>query len=227
MRGAVDVRRQEDVVEFGQPGGEKGFSLGGFVPRYLEEFCCVCVRQEGKLVAFANLWLTPEKTSFAMDLMRYADDAPKNVMDFLFVELLLWGQAEGYGAFAFGASPRAHRYRKETLLQTPMLAIRRLPSCRVVLPLCTTASADDVAARKEWHGWGADRAKTDQVVLERRAEGRENDPEPVALCHPEGYKGRRVGRSSAHRASLAPAHRPEDPAVAADFHRGAAEVFAR
>ena len=101
------LQRVSDNWLAGQPGGEKGFSLGGFVPRYLEEFCCVCVRQQGKLVAFANLWLTPEKTSFSMDLMRYADDAPKNVMDFLFVELLLWGQAEGFSAFEFGVAPLA------------------------------------------------------------------------------------------------------------------------
>jgi phosphatidylglycerol lysyltransferase len=42
-----------------------------------------------------------------MDLMRYADDAPKNVMDFLFVELLLWGQAQGFSAFEFGVAPLA------------------------------------------------------------------------------------------------------------------------
>lgn len=102
-----ELQRVSDAWLAGQPGGEKGFSLGGFVPRYLEEFCCVCVRHDGKLVAFANLWLTPEKTSFSMDLMRYSDDAPKNVMDFLFVELLLWGQAEGFSAFEFGVAPLA------------------------------------------------------------------------------------------------------------------------
>lgn len=102
-----ELRRVSDSWMAGQPGGEKGFSLGGFVPRYLQEFCCATVRQEGRLVAFANLWLTPEKTSFSMDLMRYAEDAPKNVMDFLFVELLLWGQAQGFAAFEFGVAPLA------------------------------------------------------------------------------------------------------------------------
>ena len=48
------------------------------------------------IVAFANLWTTPDQSAFSMDLMRYADDAPKNVMDFLFVELLHWGRAQGY-----------------------------------------------------------------------------------------------------------------------------------
>ena len=88
-------------------GGEKQFSLGGFEPRYVAEFPCALVRVGGKVVAFATLWTTPDLASFSMDLMRYGDEAPKNVMDFLFVELLLWGQAEGYGAFQFGAAPLA------------------------------------------------------------------------------------------------------------------------
>jgi phosphatidylglycerol lysyltransferase len=42
-----------------------------------------------------------------MDLMRYADDAPKNIMDYLFVELIAWGRAQGYEAFEFGMAPLA------------------------------------------------------------------------------------------------------------------------
>jgi lysylphosphatidylglycerol synthetase-like protein (DUF2156 family) len=79
-------------------GGEKRFSMGGFDPRYVAEFPIALVRVEGKIVAFATLW---------MDLMRYSDDAPKNVMDYLFVELLGWGKAQGYQAFEFGVAPLA------------------------------------------------------------------------------------------------------------------------
>ena len=39
--------------------------------------------------------------------MRYADEAPKDVMDFLFVELLKWGREQGYVAFEFGMAPLA------------------------------------------------------------------------------------------------------------------------
>ena len=39
--------------------------------------------------------------------MRYSDEAPKNVMDYLFVELLQWGREEGYQAFEFGMAPLA------------------------------------------------------------------------------------------------------------------------
>ncbi|WP_297513431.1 bifunctional lysylphosphatidylglycerol flippase/synthetase MprF [uncultured Caulobacter sp.] len=88
-------------------GGEKSFSMGGFEPRYVAEFPVAVVRAEGKIVAFATLWLTAAKTAFSMDLMRYSDEAPKNVMDYLFVELLQWGKDEGYQAFEFGVAPLA------------------------------------------------------------------------------------------------------------------------
>ena len=88
-------------------GGEKSFSMGGFDPRYVAEFPVAVVRSEDKIVAFATLWLTVSRTAFSMDLMRYSDEAPKNVMDYLFVELLQWGKDEGYQAFEFGIAPLA------------------------------------------------------------------------------------------------------------------------
>lgn len=88
-------------------GGEKGFTMGRFDPAYVCEFPCAVVRIEGRIVAFANLWTTAERSSFSMDLMRYGEQAPKNIMDFLFVELLQWGGQQGYDAFEFGMAPLA------------------------------------------------------------------------------------------------------------------------
>jgi phosphatidylglycerol lysyltransferase len=88
-------------------GGDKSFSMGGFTPRYVAEFPTAVVRVDGRIVAFATIWTTADRSSFSMDLMRYADAAPKNVMDFLFVELLEWGRAQGYVAFEFGSAPLA------------------------------------------------------------------------------------------------------------------------
>jgi lysylphosphatidylglycerol synthetase-like protein (DUF2156 family) len=88
-------------------GGEKGFSMGGFTPRYISEFPIAVVRQLGEPVAFASLWTTAARTSFSMDLMRYSDAAPKNIMDYLFVELIAWGREQGYHAFEFGMAPLA------------------------------------------------------------------------------------------------------------------------
>ena len=88
-------------------GGEKGFTMGRFDPAYVCEFPCAVVRAEGRIVAFANLWTTAERSSFSMDLMRYGQNAPKNIMDCLFVELLQWGRDQGYEAFEFGMAPLA------------------------------------------------------------------------------------------------------------------------
>ena len=88
-------------------GGEKGFSMGGFVAAYVVQFPVALVRVRGRPVAFATLWTTASRTAYSMDLMRYGDEAPKNIMDFLFVELLAWGRAQGYVAFDFGMAPLA------------------------------------------------------------------------------------------------------------------------
>jgi phosphatidylglycerol lysyltransferase len=88
-------------------GGDKAFSMGGFEPRYVGEFPCAVVRTEGVIVAFATIWTTADRSAFSMDLMRYSDEAPKNVMDYLFVELMQWGREAGYTAFEFGMAPLA------------------------------------------------------------------------------------------------------------------------
>ena len=63
------------------------------------------VRVEGRIVAFANLWKSGDRRELSVDLMRHVEDAPGGVMDYLFVELMLWGQAQGYGRFALGLAP--------------------------------------------------------------------------------------------------------------------------
>ncbi|HEY8617198.1 bifunctional lysylphosphatidylglycerol flippase/synthetase MprF [Phenylobacterium sp.] len=88
-------------------GGEKSFSMGGFSPAYVAEFPVAVVFFQGQPVAFATLWTTARRSAFSMDLMRYGEAAPRNVMDYLFVELIAWGRAEGYAAFDFGMAPLA------------------------------------------------------------------------------------------------------------------------
>jgi lysylphosphatidylglycerol synthetase-like protein (DUF2156 family) len=43
----------------------------------------------------------------SIDLMRYGPDAPKNVMDYLFVRLIEWGKVQGYREFDLGMTPLA------------------------------------------------------------------------------------------------------------------------
>ena len=84
---------------------EKRFSLGRFDPDYLRRFDCAVVRQDGAIVAFANLWTLPNKRELSVDLMRHKADAPLNTMDFLFAHLLAWGKAQGYARFNLGLAP--------------------------------------------------------------------------------------------------------------------------
>ena len=84
---------------------EKGFSLGFFDRAYLERGACAVVRRGGSIVAFANLWTSAELEECSIDLMRHTRDAPKGIMDFLFVELMLWARAEGYRYFNLGMAP--------------------------------------------------------------------------------------------------------------------------
>ena len=102
-----ELRDVSDAWLAHHSGDEKSFSLGHFDPAYVGEFPVAVARVDGRIVAFATLWTTAQKSAFSIDLMRYADDAPKDVMDFLFVELIAWGAGEGYQAFDFGMAPLA------------------------------------------------------------------------------------------------------------------------
>lgn len=102
-----DLQRISAAWLAAHAGAEKGFTMGGFHPRYVQEFPVAVVRFEGRIVAFATLWPVADRSAFSIDLMRYVDEGPKRIMDFLFVELLKWGVAEGYAAFDFGMAPLA------------------------------------------------------------------------------------------------------------------------
>jgi phosphatidylglycerol lysyltransferase len=86
---------------------EKGFSLGRFSEPYLRHFPVALVEHAGQLVAFANVWESATHEEFSIDLMRHSRAAPKSVMDFLFIELMLWGKAQGYHWFSLGMAPLA------------------------------------------------------------------------------------------------------------------------
>ena len=84
---------------------EKGFSLGFFDANYLKRFPVGIVRKDGKLIAFANIWSGAGKEEVSIDLMRYVPEAPRDVMEYLFIELMLWGRQEKYRWFNLGMAP--------------------------------------------------------------------------------------------------------------------------
>ncbi|MBL8628735.1 MAG: bifunctional lysylphosphatidylglycerol flippase/synthetase MprF, partial [Rhodospirillaceae bacterium] len=89
---------------------EKGFSIGAFSSDYVAHFPCAVVRAPSddgsqRIVGFATVWSGGTGEELSVDLMRHVEDAPYGVMDFLFVEMMLWGKAKGYTYFNMGLAP--------------------------------------------------------------------------------------------------------------------------
>jgi len=85
---------------------EKGFSLGFFDEDYLQSGPLAIVHQGTTVVAFANLW-QGGGVELSVDLMRFTPESPAGLMDYLFIQLMLWGRAQGYIWFNLGMAPLA------------------------------------------------------------------------------------------------------------------------
>jgi phosphatidylglycerol lysyltransferase len=101
------LQRISDTWLAAKSTGEKRFSVGAFSPAYLRQFPVALVRSAGRPAAFANLWTTGTREELSVDLMRFDPDAPRGAMDYLFIELMLWGRQAGYRWFNLGMAPLA------------------------------------------------------------------------------------------------------------------------
>jgi phosphatidylglycerol lysyltransferase len=86
-------------------GREKSFSVGCFKPGFLTRFPVAIIRKNRKIYAFANILTGAWREELSVDLMRYTSEAPESVMEYLFIELMLWGKKEGYRWFNLGMAP--------------------------------------------------------------------------------------------------------------------------
>jgi phosphatidylglycerol lysyltransferase len=100
-----ELRHVSDAWLAEKNAREKRFSVGRFQEEYIQRFPVATVRHEGRIVAFANLLQGAGHQELSIDLMRHLPTAPASVMEFLFVELMLWGQCEGYATFNLGMAP--------------------------------------------------------------------------------------------------------------------------
>ncbi|MEB2285983.1 MAG: hypothetical protein B6D46_04845 [Polyangiaceae bacterium UTPRO1] len=101
-----DLQRVSDAWLGEKSTREKGFSLGFFSPTYLARGPVAVVLREERIIAFANVLLGGAQEELSVDLMRYEPAAaPPGVMDYLFLELMLWGRDAGYRWFSLGMAP--------------------------------------------------------------------------------------------------------------------------
>jgi phosphatidylglycerol lysyltransferase len=84
---------------------EKRFSLGYFDRDYLLRTPVAVAERNGVIVAFANIWTLDNHEEISIDLMRYSDDAPSGVIEYLTVCLMLWGKQRGDKWFNLGMAP--------------------------------------------------------------------------------------------------------------------------
>jgi phosphatidylglycerol lysyltransferase len=91
---------------------EKSFSLGRFERDYIGNFPIAIVRVGERIVAFANIWTDGGRRELSVDLMRHVNNAPNSIMEYLFLELMLWGKEQAYARFTLGMVPLAGLERR-------------------------------------------------------------------------------------------------------------------
>ena len=100
-----ELREVSDDWLRSKAAAEKGFSLGFFDEAYVARFPLAVIERQGRIEAFANLWIGADHEEVSIDLMRYRHDAFKGVMEALFVSIMRWAKGEGYRWFALGMAP--------------------------------------------------------------------------------------------------------------------------
>lgn len=110
------------------------FITGYFSSKYFEDTPLFVVRnEEGRAVAFANELPSFKAGEATVDLMRHKRNAPKNVMDYLFIKLIYQLHDEGVQRFNLGISPLARQTfsgSSERLLDYIYLASQRFVSTK-------------------------------------------------------------------------------------------------
>ncbi len=103
-----DLREVSDDWLNHMGGREKRFSLGWFDPDYLRECDIgIVVSRGGRIEAFANFVTEQVNPVITPDLMRRRRDAPKGVMDFLFVRAAEHYRELGFQGLNLGLAPLA------------------------------------------------------------------------------------------------------------------------
>ncbi len=86
---------------------ELGFTMGRYDPAGLASQKLAVAAEDGRVVAFVS-WRPFGEKGIALDLMRYAPDAPKFVMDVLIAQSLLEFQKQAYKLASLANAPLAN-----------------------------------------------------------------------------------------------------------------------
>ncbi len=94
-------------------GGERGFSMGRYAPRYVAGQRVFLAHHDGRLVAFATFHCGPSE--WALDLMRHTSDAPDGTMHALVAAAIAEAGQKGLPRLSLAAVPEAAFGRRMVL----------------------------------------------------------------------------------------------------------------
>ena len=100
-----ELREVSDEWLAAKASAEKGFSLGRFDEAYLSRLPVAVLEQNGRVLAFSNLWTGAGHGELSIDLMRHRREVPNGAMEALLVHMMLWGRAQAYRWFVLGMAP--------------------------------------------------------------------------------------------------------------------------
>jgi lysylphosphatidylglycerol synthetase-like protein (DUF2156 family) len=103
---ALDAAESDETVRcVVLTGSEKAFSLGRFDIDYLDRSPIAVARENGRIVAFANLLVGTGGREAMIDLMRHDPDGPHGIMDYLFTRTAQWAREQGMERLDLGMAP--------------------------------------------------------------------------------------------------------------------------
>jgi len=102
-----ELKTVSDLWLGDKSGREKGFSVGRFSAHYLKYFPISIVHHDGRIMAFANIMRPDNGPEISVDLMRYLPDRASGMMEFMFIELMLYYRDLGAQRFNLGMAPLA------------------------------------------------------------------------------------------------------------------------
>lgn len=108
------LKQVSDNWLYYQGGEEKTFSLGWFEEEKLKGNKVVTIEdEEGTIYAFANFIPMYNLSQSSPDMMRFSRLAPSGIMDFLFLQSILYFKEKGLTGFNLGLAPLAHVSNEE------------------------------------------------------------------------------------------------------------------
>lgn len=107
------LERIDQEWQSGRGGLPLKFSIGRFNHESLLHGPVGLVKKADQIEGFLTLWLGVAQDEFAVGLARYTSETPAEILDFMLIEAIRWGQSEQYRFLDLGEAPMADWHSAE------------------------------------------------------------------------------------------------------------------